>query len=119
MSSQLRAHVVLRISAGIASTENPLNAGVMADVASGLRLGRFVVPSVQAGALFVIGVGQIALMHAVEEPSAAAAVMVAQQLTSLLLRGLGVAPAESESLSAAAAYELVGVDSALPELSRG
>ena len=112
--SQQRANVLLRINVGLASTANPLNEGVLHDIASGLRTGRFVTPSVQAGALFVIGVCQIALMNAVEEPSRAGTLMIAQQLGALMLRGLGVPPADAEALIATAIHELVGAPAAEP-----
>ncbi|MDI1363949.1 MAG: helix-turn-helix domain containing protein [bacterium] len=105
--SQQRANVLLRINVGLASTANPLNAGVLHDIADGLRTGRFVTPSVQAGALYVIGVCEIALMHAVEEPSRAGTVMIAQQLGALMLRGLGVPSADGEALIATAIHELI------------
>lgn len=103
-----RANVVLRISAGgLASTHNPLNEGVLRDVSEGLRVGRFVVPSVEAGAMFVIGAAQISLMYAAEEANRSLTTMMAQQICALMLRGLGVPFAEAEALSAQATHELV------------
>jgi len=102
-----RASVMARVSHGLASMDNPLNRGVMQDVAAGLQSGRFVAPSVEAGALFVIGSCSMALMHAIENPNPPWVKMIAQQLGSLMLRGLGVPMAESEALLAAALHELV------------
>ena len=106
LASHQRANVILRINVGLASTGNPLNQGVMEDVANGLKTGRFIVPSVQAGALFAVGACQIALMNAVEEPSRTGVLMIAQQLGALMLRGLGVPFVESEALIATAIHEL-------------
>jgi AcrR family transcriptional regulator len=107
LASPERANVILRINTTVASADNPLNAGVMRDVAAGLRTGRFVVPSVKAGALFVIGACQIALMHAVEEPGRDGVLITTQQLGALMLRGLGVGFSEAEALTASAIHELV------------
>ncbi len=101
-----RANVMRRISLGLVSSHNPLNDGVMADVAAGLRSGRFVVPSVDVGALFVMGTCQIILMRSVEEFNPSVIVMTSQQLCALLLRGLGLSFAESESLSGQAIHEV-------------
>ena len=102
-----RASLLLHIGSGLASTHNPLNAGVRRDITDGLRAGRFVVPSVDAGALFVSGTCHIMLMHAVEESNRAVNITAAQQLGALLLRGLGVKFHEAESLSAQAMHEFL------------
>ena len=109
LASPQRGSVLRRISMGLASTENPLNRGVLADIAAGLRTGRFVVPSVTAGALFVIGACEVAMQAAVDGNSDADTVALAQQLAALLLRGLGVEFREAESLSAAAVHDLISL----------
>ena len=104
LASHERASVLLRINVGIASTSNPLNKGVLEDVAAGLRSGRFVVPSVEAGALFVVATCEVAMMSAVEETDDRHTLMLTQQIGALTLRGLGIGFAESESLSASAIH---------------
>lgn len=105
-----RASVMVRVNIGLASMSNPMNKGVVHDVAAGLQSGRFVTPSVEAGALFIIGACHMALMHAVENPNPPWIKMIAQQLGALMLRGLGVPMAESEALLAAALHDLVKSD---------
>lgn len=107
LASHQRALVISRVNAGLASLSNPMNNGVISDIAAGLKVGRFLVPSVQAGALFVIGACNITLMHALEETNRASTALIAQQLGTLLLRGLGVPLAESETAAASAIYEFV------------
>ncbi len=104
LSSHQRASVLLRINVDVAKTSNPLNKGVLKDIAAGLRSGRFVVPSIAAGALFVIGACEVAMMSAVEETDDEKTLMLTQQVGSLLLRGLGIGFAEAESLSAIGIY---------------
>ncbi len=106
LESAERASVMRRLISGSVSADSPLNEGVVSDITAGLRSGRFIVPSVQAGALFVMGACQISLMEAAEEPSRAVTITITQQLCALLLRGLGLAFGEAELLSAQAVHEV-------------
>jgi AcrR family transcriptional regulator len=101
------AGVLLRLHTGAANTSAGLNRGVMEDVSRGLLAGRFVLPTAEAGVLFILGVAQMALARALEAPNPAATVALGQQLCSLLLRGLGLAPAEADSVAALAAHEII------------
>ena len=103
-----RASVLLRATPGLSQPDAPLNLGVLSDVSKGLLEGRFSVPTAEAGVLFILGVGQIALARVVREPSASLAEALGQQLCSLLLRGLGLQPGEAEQLAAQAAHEVIG-----------
>jgi AcrR family transcriptional regulator len=84
-----------------------LNKGTVADVGAGLAQGRFIVPTVEAGALFVLGVGHAGLTRFNGDRDAASNIWIAQQLCQLVLRGLGVAPAESELIAAQAAEDIL------------
>jgi AcrR family transcriptional regulator len=102
-----RAKVVLRLNSGVASAQNPLNLGVLTDITQGLVSGRFIVPSADTGALFVMGTTLIALIRVVEEPDRQRAAVMTQQLSALLLRGLGLSVQESEAISGAAVHQLI------------
>lgn len=106
LASAERASVMRSLIPMSISSHNPLNEGVVSDIAMGLQSGRFTVPSVESGSLFVMGIAQISLMEAAEEPSRTVTVMVTQQLCALLLRGLGLPFDEAELLSAQAVHEL-------------
>ena len=110
LSTPQRGSVFRRISQGLASAENPLNRGVLGDVAAGLRTGRFVVPSVNAGALFIIGACEVAMQAAVDGTSDAETMVLAQQLAALLLRGLGLEFREAETLSASAVHDIIQLE---------
>ena len=84
-----------------------LSQGTLDDVALGLREGRFIVPTVDAGALFVLGVAHAGLMRFNGERVLGGNIAMAQQLCQLALRGLGVPLAEAELLSAQAADDLL------------
>lgn len=107
VADRQRAIVLFRLVSGLASAQNPLNQGVLRDVTDGLLGGRFIVPSADVGALFVLGASIIALMRVVEEPNRSSAAVLAQQLSGLLLRGLGLTTHESEAISAAAVHQII------------
>lgn len=73
----------------------------------GLTSGRFAVPTIEAGALYLLGVCQLALARLVQEPTPSLAVSLSQQMCALLLRGLGVPPAEAELIAAQASDKIV------------
>lgn len=102
-----RAGVLVRIHSGHTSTSTPLNKGLVDDVALGLSQGRFSVPTMEAGVLYVLGVAQLALIRVTQEPTMTLAVSLAQQMCTLLLRGLGVPGSEPELIAAQAADEIV------------
>lgn len=99
------AGVLVRIHSGHTSLSTPLNRGLVADIEAGLAAGRFNVATVEAGVLFVLGVTQLALVRIVQEPTAAFAVSLSQQMCALILKGLGVA--EAELIAAQASDEIV------------
>ena len=85
----------------------PLNRGLVEDIEHGLERGRFVVPTVEAGVLYVLGVTQLALVRIVQEPTLAFAVFLSQQMCALTLRGLGIPAAEADLIAAQASDEIV------------
>ena len=102
-----RAGVLVRLYSGHFSLTAPLNRGLMDDIAAGLAASRFAVQTVETGMLFVIGVTQVTLVRLVQEPGLSLAVSLAQQMSALVLRGLGVEAAEAERIAAQASDEIV------------
>ena len=84
-----------------------LNKGTVDDVSAGLAQGRFTVPTVEAGALFILGVGHAGLTRFSGDRHASSNVWLAQQLCQLVLRGLGVAATEAELVAAQAADDIL------------
>jgi AcrR family transcriptional regulator len=101
------AGVLVRIHSGHTSLSAPLNRGLVQDIETGLGAGRFTVPTVEAGVLFVLGVTQLALVRVTAEPTAAFAVALSQQMGGLILRGLGLPAAEADLIAAQASDEVV------------
>lgn len=84
-----------------------LNKGTVEDVRDGLSQGRFTVPTVEAGALFILGVGHAGLTRFNGERDAASNIWIAQQLCQLVLRGLGLAASDAELIAAQAAEDVL------------
>jgi AcrR family transcriptional regulator len=101
------AGVLVRIHSGHTSLSAPLNRGLVEDIERGLASGRFAVPTVESGVLYVLGVTQLALVRVVQEPVLAFAVSLSQQMCALILRGLGLAGAEADLIAAQASDEIV------------
>ncbi|HEX4182054.1 MAG TPA: TetR/AcrR family transcriptional regulator [Caulobacteraceae bacterium] len=101
------AGVLVQIHSGHTSLTAPLNRGLVDDVANGLSTGRFHVATLESGVLYVLGITQIALVRLVQEPVAGVAVSLAQQMSALTLRGLGVSGAEADLIAAQASDEVV------------
>jgi AcrR family transcriptional regulator len=101
------AAVLVRIHSGPGAMNSPLNRGLVEDITRGLGQGRFTVATLEAAALYVMGVTQAALIRITQEPSLSLAVSLAQQLCALMLRGLGLPPAEADLIAAQASDEIV------------
>jgi len=102
-----RASVLLTVTAQAPFASAPVNKGVLDDVSAGLVSGRFAVPTAEAGVLFILGVAQLALARALNEPSAPTTVMLTQQLCALLLRGFGLPALDADALAARAVHEII------------
>ena len=94
-----RARVMTRLAPHATDVEAPLNRGLRSDVTTGIRAKRFAANRDTAG-LFVMGVVQIAIARMVDEaPPPAAARVIATELATLMLRGLGLKNAEAERIA--------------------
>jgi AcrR family transcriptional regulator len=102
-----QAGVLVHIHSGHTSLTAPLNRGLVEDLETGLASGRFDVATVESGVLYVQGVTQLALVRIVQEPAAAFAISLSQQMCALVLRGLGLAKAEADQLAAQASDGIV------------
>ncbi|MBI1197030.1 MAG: TetR family transcriptional regulator [Phenylobacterium sp.] len=103
-----RARALVRIQTGLINLQSPVNRGLVDDIRAGLASGRFAIATLEAAALFVMGVMQAAVARTAAEPSKSAAVGLAQQMNALILQGLGVPGAEAQAIAAQAADELIG-----------
>jgi AcrR family transcriptional regulator len=101
------AAVLARIHGASLAVDAPHNKPLVDDIGLGLAAGRFRIPTVESGVLVVIGIVQVGLFRILQEPAPALAVATAQQLTMLLLRGLGIDGAEAADIAAQAADDIV------------
>lgn len=105
-----RARVLIRVSSGRADIAAPRNRNMVEDIRAGLATGRFTISTLEAAGLFILGVSQATLARISEGVPPALAVSLVQQMCALILRGLGVPPAEAETIAAQSADELVNPD---------
>lgn len=102
-----RAGFLVRIHSGHTSLDAPLNRGLVDDISRGLAAGRFRVATLEAAALYVLGVTQMALARIVQEPSVPLAINLAQQLCAMMLSGLRAPEVEADLIAAQASDEIV------------
>lgn len=102
-----RARAMQRLFPAAAVPDAPMNRGVRADIAAGLKAGRFEGLSQEAAILTAVGLVQIAVARAAG-PDFRAPERLAEELSVSLLRGLGLASAEAQALAARAAADLLG-----------
>jgi AcrR family transcriptional regulator len=87
------------------SGREPLNEGLHRDLTDGLHAGRLIIPSIDAGLLYVVGMAHSLLHAAVVRRHSA--VSDAQQLGTLMLRGLGLPDTEAQLIAAQAADDII------------
>ena len=102
-----RAGALLRIQGGHTALDAPLNRGLVEDVGCAKDSGRFILPSVEAGVLMVMGVAQIALARIIEGGGSTDPADLVEQLCALLLRGFGLSPSEAQAIAAQAVDDII------------
>lgn len=103
----VRTGVWVRMHGGHMPVDAPLNRGLVDDLRLGLSSGRFQMPGLEAGLLFVAGTTQAALARVAHDPTSSQAVSLAQQMGTLILRGLGLEALEAGQIAAQCAEEIV------------
>ena len=103
----VRTGVWVRMHGGHMPVDAPLNRGLVEDLSLGLTSGRFQMPSLEAGLLFVAGTTHAALARVAHGTGPALAESLAQQMGGLILRGLGLAAEEADQIAAQCAEEIV------------
>lgn len=101
------AGFLVRFYSGGTSLSTPYNQGLVEDIANGLREGRFSITTVQSGVLFVLGVAQTTLAAILKDSQLDQALSLSQQMSTLLLRGLGLDDSEAARLAAQTSDEIM------------
>jgi len=101
-----RAGAMMRLFAGGARPDAPMNRGVRADVEGGLAAGRFRGLGAETGVLITMGVVHIAISRALEPDGAAASRSLSRNLAFGLLRGLGLTDNDADAVAARAAEDI-------------
>ncbi len=90
------------------SASAPLNEGLRADLTAGLHSGRLLVPSIDTGLLFVIGIVHSLLLAAVRGRERAHMMLTAQQMCALMLRAFGLGHEEAALVASQAVDGILG-----------
>jgi AcrR family transcriptional regulator len=103
----VRTGVWVRMHGGHMPVDAPLNRGLVEDLRLGMTSGRFQVPSLEAGLLFVAGTTHAALARVAHGTAPGLAISLAGQMGGLILRGLGLEAHEADQIAAQCAEEIV------------
>ncbi|MEG3126140.1 TetR/AcrR family transcriptional regulator [Sphingomonas sp. GB1N7] len=87
-----------------------LHAGTFTDLSGGLSSGRLSIPTVEIAAVLVLGIGLAGMARCLRERSRPAIVGIAQQLTTMMLTGIGVQGPEAGIIAAQAADQIIRAD---------
>lgn len=90
------------------TSESPLNAGVSADIRHGLEQQRLSGIDLETGVLTVIAMASATVRHSMSGDTRTPPARLAAAMASMLLRALGVASDEAETLGRAASTDLLG-----------
>jgi AcrR family transcriptional regulator len=101
------AMALARIHGPDSTSDATHNAVVVDDLARGIAVGRFRIPTAESGLMLVVTIGMAGLMRIVREPSPTVAISITQQLVTLTLRGLGVPDAEATQCASQTADAIV------------
>ena len=95
-----RATILLRGHEWATEKDNPLNAGLYADLRRGVESGRFCHSALDGGIAFVTGIGSMAVVHILDQGlDRSAAAARAQNLLYMTLLGLNVSEIEAAAIS--------------------
>lgn len=98
--------VQLRMFQGALIPDEPMDAGVRADIARGLAEGRFRGLGLEAGVLLAVGVVQITVGRVLAHPDGPSTPALAAELARALLRGLGLDSDAAETVAGRAAAHI-------------
>ena len=101
------AMALARIHGPDSTSDATHNALVVDDLARGIAVGRFRIPTAESGLMLVDTIGMAGLLRIVREPSPTVAISITQQLVTLTLRGLGVPDAEATQCASQTADAIV------------
>jgi AcrR family transcriptional regulator len=107
-----RARLIARQGISGTGLQSEVNAAMISDISEGILSGRFTVPTVEIGALAVLGLGNIGIVRALEQPDIFAKVGLGQQLATMLLRALGLHGEEAYKIAARAAERIIRIPQA-------
>lgn len=97
-----RARVLYKLNDGSTMPDAPINLHVRKVLQLGVDSGRFKGVDVECGLLLVMGLNVITVRHVLEERLATPPEQIGLRMTTVVLRGLGLAPAQAGKIAAEA-----------------
>jgi AcrR family transcriptional regulator len=107
LASPRRAGALMRLFAGEAMADSPLNHGVRADLEAGFVAGRFAYITPAAALLMIYGVAQVGMGRALDVTQPPLSADTVGELYGGLLRGLGTPAEDAARIAREAAQALV------------
>ena len=107
LTSPEEARIMTLAHVDALSVKSSMNAGLVRDLAEGLRSGKFVIPSIETGALLVIGQTAVLLARLKSGIQRGDAGVLAQQCIALTLLGLGLEYKMAHLISAQATEDIL------------
>lgn len=107
LTSPDEARIIILGQVDALSIESSANAGLVRDIAEGFRIGKLVVPSIEAAALLVIGQTAVLMSRLQTVSGRDAAALLAQQCVAVTLAGLGLEYRTAHFVSAQAIEDIL------------
>ncbi len=107
LTSPEEARIMTLAHVDALSVKSSMNAGLVRDLAEGLRTGKFLIPSIETGALLVIGQTAVLLSRLKSGTKAEDAGALTQQCIALTLLGLGLEYKMAHLVSAQAVEDIL------------
>jgi AcrR family transcriptional regulator len=109
-----RALIMTLIDNSQLVASSALNRGLLSDLSQGLRNARFTFTAADSAALFVSGVAHVLILGVARDAQSSVAINSAQQMTTMMLRGIGIDGLEAGQIAACAVNDIVWI----PEQNR-
>lgn len=89
------------------SISRQMNRGAFYDAQRGIETGRFLIPSAESAAAYIVGVGYAGLANMINDQNVSSVASLGRHLIMMVLRGLGLEAEEAGTIAAVAIEQIV------------